>query len=285
MAVQNGLYETATGDLLAASTGPMVAGAGETLRADVPAPAKTRGDADETNMHRWVDPDWTEVAQPATIIYPLGVPIGTTTQRDETTPFEGALWCNTTTNQLEQYLNAAWSAVGGGGGGDLVLIETQTAVGVSSVDFTDLTTYKNFLLVIQKMTWVNNFSDIWLRVQTGGSTWEADASDYQHTASGATQAGANIAEGSGGNTRIQLNLTQVSNQLADVGQFRIFFGEVDDAVEYKQFTWIGTYEKAAGNGESVSGGGQFKTAIAITGVRILQSAGNISGVFKLYGMN
>ena len=65
----NGVIETATGDLLRAgfcdfeNDGQFSAGT-ETYRTDVPHPAKVKGDASETNMHRWTGSAWTEVAQP-----------------------------------------------------------------------------------------------------------------------------------------------------------------------------------------------------------------------------
>lgn len=172
-----------------------------------------------------------------------------------------------------------------GGSSDFVLVETQTASGVSSVDFTDLSTYKNFLLVIQRLTRVNNFNETLVRVQTGGATWEADANDYEYAVIGADKAGADANNGSTSATALQLNTTNHTNQPTDVGQFRIFFGDVDDTSRSKLITWNGFYTKSPDVGFSVNGGGQFTATTAITGIRVLASTGNISGVFKLYGMN
>lgn len=69
---QNGVVETATGDLLRAGfcnfkdDGSFDA-ASETYRTDVPFPAKTKGSEDHSDMHRSAGPDgtaWTEVPQP-----------------------------------------------------------------------------------------------------------------------------------------------------------------------------------------------------------------------------
>ncbi len=57
----NGVIETASGDLLRAGFSTFVAGEGESLRSDVPQPAKVRGDTDEANMHRWNGSAWVEV--------------------------------------------------------------------------------------------------------------------------------------------------------------------------------------------------------------------------------
>ena len=60
----NGVYETATGDLLRAGFSTFTAGAGETLRSDVPEPPLRRRYGTSGNMHRWNGSAWVEVAQP-----------------------------------------------------------------------------------------------------------------------------------------------------------------------------------------------------------------------------
>lgn len=67
--LHHGVIETATGDLLRSgycdfTNDGAFNGGTETERTDVPHPAKTRGDADETNMDRWNGSAWVEVAQP-----------------------------------------------------------------------------------------------------------------------------------------------------------------------------------------------------------------------------
>ena len=66
---QNGVIETATGDLLRAghnvdfeNDGAFDA-ATETARSDVPFPSKCRGNEDDSMMHRWTGTEWTEVTQ------------------------------------------------------------------------------------------------------------------------------------------------------------------------------------------------------------------------------
>ena len=67
--LQNGVIETATGDLLRAgfcdfeSDGSFDAGT-ETMRTDCPCPANIRGDPEETQMHQWTGSAWQLVAQP-----------------------------------------------------------------------------------------------------------------------------------------------------------------------------------------------------------------------------
>lgn len=68
MATQNGVIETATGDLLRAGSsdfendGSFDAGT-ETYKTDVPVPAKIKF-GDDANMHRWNGSAWVEVAAP-----------------------------------------------------------------------------------------------------------------------------------------------------------------------------------------------------------------------------
>ncbi len=69
MATQNGVYETATGDLLRVGIGVDFVNDGsfdssnETQRTDVPIPAKLRGDTKYGNMHRWNGSAWVQVTQ------------------------------------------------------------------------------------------------------------------------------------------------------------------------------------------------------------------------------
>lgn len=68
MATQNGIYETSSGDLLRAGFSTLVAGAGETLRTDVPSPAKIRWSKKFAKFHRWNSSAWVEITQPTTDI-------------------------------------------------------------------------------------------------------------------------------------------------------------------------------------------------------------------------
>lgn len=62
MATHNGIIETSTGDLLRAGFVNFTAGAGETLRTDVPIPAKVRDNEDFDKFHRWNGSTWEEVS-------------------------------------------------------------------------------------------------------------------------------------------------------------------------------------------------------------------------------
>lgn len=63
----NGVIEDATGDLIRAGFTDFTAGAGETVRNDVPEPAFIR-DGNAPNFHSWTGSDWTTKAQ-LTILY------------------------------------------------------------------------------------------------------------------------------------------------------------------------------------------------------------------------
>ncbi len=71
MSVQNGVIETTTGDLLRAALAPYdfsidgaFDAATETVKTDVPRPAKVRYQQGETQMHRWSGSTWVLVTQP-----------------------------------------------------------------------------------------------------------------------------------------------------------------------------------------------------------------------------
>lgn len=82
MATQNGKYETATGDLLAAGVGVDFTNDGsfnastETVRTDVPIPAKVRGDRKYAKMHNWNGSAWIEKTQPTLIPIEVGAIAG-----------------------------------------------------------------------------------------------------------------------------------------------------------------------------------------------------------------
>lgn len=66
MATHNGIIETATGDLLEAGFVNYTAGAGESVRTDVPEPAKVRGNFEFSTFHRWNGSAWEEVTNTTT---------------------------------------------------------------------------------------------------------------------------------------------------------------------------------------------------------------------------
>jgi len=61
MATHNGIIEDATGDLLRAGYVSFVPGVGESLRTDVPIPAKLKDNLDFDKFHRWNGSSWIEI--------------------------------------------------------------------------------------------------------------------------------------------------------------------------------------------------------------------------------
>ena len=64
MATQNGVIETATGDLLRCGRCTFTAGAGETLKDNVPVPGYRRKCGEPGQYDRWNGAAWVKVDQP-----------------------------------------------------------------------------------------------------------------------------------------------------------------------------------------------------------------------------
>ena len=185
---QSGIIETASGDLLVAGFITKAAFEADgfydplihTVREDVPVPAMRRGDRSQANMHRWISPDWTEVAQPTVIVYPSRVVGMTEIQRDAIpNPVQGFI-CNEDTIGLEFYANEVWNTVGGGSPG-LVLIETQTAADDSSLDFTTgIVQGSQYKFVFHGLIPTTNNDEINMRMSyDAGLTWEDGAAEFE----------------------------------------------------------------------------------------------------------
>lgn len=284
MATQNGIYETATGDLLSASTGPMTAGAGETLRSDAPDPAKVRGDTDETNMHRWNGSAWVEVAQPAAIIPLQRVATGTTTQRDQNTPFTGALWCNTTTDQLEQYVGAAWGAVGAASDGWETL-QQQVVTDQATVDFATAEHFTDYPAIRLRFYGVNSSTDnTTLILRFFIAAWKT--AGYAYRGEARRGSASEIFSNNSGNGINVIDSTSYRMGTA-AGEFYdgiIDLGDPSSTAQHKncKFECWGTGQNGQA-GVLQDGGGGLADAGAITKLRLLASGGDLSGVFVLQG--
>ena len=170
----------------------------------------------------------------------------------------------------------------------LVLIQSQTASASATIDFTTGfdDTYDTFLLDICSAKPATDDVVGWLRIQTGGSTWQSSGYSFSY------QVGTNTWSGNTGTAAAQIQMTNSSGSTVAVGngsgkkmdalvQFRN--PEVSDICN---LAWHGTYTRSADTLPcAIVGTGSYTTAGAITGVRFLFSSGNIaSGRFSLYGV-
>ncbi len=79
-----GIYETATGDLLRWGAVSLVAGPGETHTTNLPAEPRARHQFGEAMMSRWTGSEWVEVTQPPVEVKPMAVALSSPSRPDGT---------------------------------------------------------------------------------------------------------------------------------------------------------------------------------------------------------
>jgi hypothetical protein len=168
------------------------------------------------------------------------------------------------------------------GGGMFELISTTTVTsGVSSVDFTSLSSdFADFRLSASQVDIANDNEILRIRAFVGGS--EHTSSDYQYVRRGFNGAAAETEDQAGGTEwRIGDNIGNAGGESASF-EFTIF--AVHDTSHSKQY--LSQFAGQANDSAPVyqAGGGNLDNTSAITGLKVYQASGNInSGVFSLYG--
>lgn len=159
--------------------------------------------------------------------------------------------------------------------GDLVFISSATASTSTTVDFDNLIdgTYERYVVEVINATPVTNNVQFYIRVQTGGSTWQT-GTVYQYS-------------GTAG-TFIQSFLAGTSNVTAEGG----ITGTIGIYDPSNTSTWTriafetGWNLQAAGNIVGVEAGGAYTATTAVTGIRFYFATDEIaSGTFRLYGVS
>ena len=168
------------------------------------------------------------------------------------------------------------------GGGMFELISTTTVTsGVSSVDFTSLSSdFADFRLSASQVDIATDNEILRIRAFVGGS--EHTSSDYQYVRRGFNGAAAETEDQAGGTEwRIGDNIGNAGGESASF-EFTIF--AVHDTSHSKQY--LSQFAGQANDSAPVyqAGGGNLDNTSAITGLKVYQASGNISsGVFSLYG--
>ena len=168
------------------------------------------------------------------------------------------------------------------GGGMFELISTTTvSSGVSSVDFTSLSSdFADFRLSASQVDIATDNEILRIRAFVGGS--EHTSSDYQYVRRGFNGAAAETEDQAGGTEwRIGDNIGNAGGECASF-EFTIF--AVHDTSHSKQY--LSQFAGQANDSAPVyqAGGGNLDNTSAITGLKVYQASGNISsGVFSLYG--
>ena len=164
-----------------------------------------------------------------------------------------------------------------------VLISTAAASNSTTIDFTTLTGYTNYVVFISSLVPATDNVIFYLRVSTdGGSTYAASSGNYWQqilTATSSTVAAAEVVTntyidcGSTINNVSTLPLGGIIEILNPAGGFRTnILGKV-------------FFQGDSGSQRLSFGGAQFQSNSTVNAIRFLMSSGNIStGSFQLYGV-
>lgn len=189
-----------------------------------------------------------------------------------------------------------WVAVsaGGGAGGAMVLLSTQTASSSANINFNSTfitSTYKNYLITWKNVAPANDGSQFLLRVsEDNGSTIKTTSGDYANLQSGnntntPTPTGGGTATG----TSILLTCNGVGvmgNATNENGSGHVFIFDPTSTGTYKDFEGQATYVTDDGYFAGMTFWGDYRsTTNALNYLRFQMGSGNIaSGIFNLYGI-
>lgn len=169
------------------------------------------------------------------------------------------------------------------------LISSQTASASATIDFTSVTNSSLFstyeIELIDVLPATDNV-DFYLRVsEDNGVSWEADASDYAYARTEQLSNTTNNDANSTGATHV--NMISAIGNASDEGLNGIIrVPNLASTSKKKRFSFDLSGTTAAGNFKHVIGGAMYlDTVVAITGLRLLFSSGNIaSGTLRLWGL-
>lgn len=173
----------------------------------------------------------------------------------------------------------------GRGGSSLVLLQTQTASNVATVDFTSgiSSTYDHYILDCTKVVPGTDNTAFWVRVSVDGGSNYLSTNEYSYSRVSLDTVPAATAEGAGAQAQFQVKGglgTGTGEQL----NCQIHFQNLSDTARYKGATVNGVIYDATPVHISFHGGCSIFTTSAINAIRVMQGSGNINGTFSLYGV-
>lgn len=175
----------------------------------------------------------------------------------------------------------------------VVLIQSQSASGSTSIDFTTGLTdteFKKFILQIDDLVCATDGKAVLLRASQAAS-FISGASDYSWVVTG-DRISASATGGSAGDTSINLTLATgatsgLGNAAGEYGTWEVTIFNPSGSSLNKEMIFDGSYNRAT-DGERirmVGSGRVIKNNTAIDGLRVLMDSGNItSGTFRLWGV-
>jgi len=172
---------------------------------------------------------------------------------------------------------------------DLVKIQSTTASGAASVDFTsshfDNSTYSSYIFKFLNVSPGTDGQHFIARTSTdGGSTY--DSSGYDRVTEERNSTGTE--NQNGGDAQSEVRMTSTSNwgSASNESLSGTFFLYNPGASEYTQMNFTTAYmdDQAGTYWNSLHGSGQRTSAADVDGIQFLASSGTISGIITMYGM-
>jgi hypothetical protein len=167
--------------------------------------------------------------------------------------------------------------------GAMTLISTQTASAASSIDFTGLSTYNQYMIVLQNLI-PSGLEQLYMRVGTGGGPTYL-TSGYLQSGIYTDSFGTNPAVFDANNAA-QFNLAAGNNQPTAAVQGTSGFATISGCVSnYLEITGQISVANSAGRNGAYSFAGLQNASQTITAIRVLFSGGTITGKVSLYGIS
>ena len=193
--------------------------------------------------------------------------------------------------RVVNYMRADGTAITGGGG--RVLLETQDVSNVAQVDFTSFIdgTYKKYEIEGLEAQPITDNARLYIQTSTdGGATFDSGASDYLYSFTRIlTSTIISIVRISGGQSEIEIAETPGTDGWSNAAgeTFNFILGLMNPSgTTNKKSMKISAEGHTAGVTEytSINGMAARDSTADIDAVRIKMHSGNISGLFKLYGI-
>ena len=173
------------------------------------------------------------------------------------------------------------------GGGATTLIGTVTASDSSSLDFTGVTGHEVYLLVFNALVPASDGQTFFLQLGTGSTVWQTSGYkilNNKRLSSDGADDHLYSNNDSSGYSYMPLSGSTGNATGENFNGFLYCFNL--GATTFKHFAGLTPSAQVGSNLQSGQPYGQFTTASAVTGLRIMVGSGNItSGKVRLYGLN
>jgi hypothetical protein len=168
----------------------------------------------------------------------------------------------------------------------LIFIQTQTISAAATVDFTDLSTYSQYLFVFKNIYPATNNAGINMRTSSdNGATFDSGVNNYLGGESSYMLfTGARTDTSSGTSAIIVGSTVGISNAIGTGFSGQLFITK--QASEETSFTFSGGLTPSTGSNFAINQGfGRRDSTVQINAVRFFASSGNItSGSISVYGV-